>query len=111
VTYHDLVFENDRVLSDLMRWMGLQYEPSQEQYWNAAHHCSVKPAYMRPPENNEVIFDQRWKTLLSEKAKIAAFSHPDINAYLDSLNIKYDWDKGLILNACPASRVGCDNVK
>ena len=96
VTYHDLVFKTDDVLSDLMEWMGLQYEPSQKEYWNYLHHSSLKENYMRPHENTEKVFDQRWKTFLSQDVQCRIFNHPYIQTFLREININFDRDYGLV---------------
>jgi hypothetical protein len=96
VTYHDLVFKTDEVLDDLMKWLGYAYEPSQKEYWNFTHHGSVKPQYMKAPENSDKLFDQRWKTFLGEETQSKIFHHPKVNRYLDSLGLAFDPDKGLL---------------
>ena len=95
VTYHDLVFHPDKVLGDLMKWIGHTYDPSQKEYWNFTHHGTVKPQYMAPP-NKEKIFDQRWKTFLDEGTQLKILHYPQINNYLDSIGLVFDEDEGLI---------------
>lgn len=95
VTYHDLAFKTDQVLDGLMNWLGCAYEPTQKAYWNYTHHGSVKPQYMKPPENADESFDQRWKTFLDDATHTKILHHPYIRRYLDSLGVHFDPDKGL----------------
>lgn len=96
VTYHDLVFEPDRILSDLMRWIGFEYQPAQKEYWKFVHHGSFKSMYMQPPSDGSRVFDQRWKSFLPESAQQAAVNHEYVNAYIKEINLMYDPKEGLI---------------
>ncbi len=96
VTYSDLVLEPDRVLGELMPWLGLEYEPSQKAYWQFSHHGSVKPQYMQPPKEGLFALDQRWKDFLSEEAKQEALDHTPIRHYLEDVGLRFDVDRGLI---------------
>jgi len=95
VTYHDLVFDPDEVLSDLMSWLGYDYDPAQKEYWNFTHHSSVKSEYIKPPSSPEKIFDQRWKSFLTQEAQEKILNHPEIRSYIDSLGLLFDPEKGL----------------
>lgn len=97
VTYHDLVFHPNKVLGDLMKWIGHTYDPSQKEYWNSTHHGTVKSLYIKPPENTDKIFDQRWKTFLDEGTQMKIWHHPQIKKYLDSIGLTFDVDTGLCL--------------
>jgi len=95
VTYHDLVFNPDEVLSDLMTWLGYDYDPAQKEYWNFTHHSSVKSEYIKPPSSPEKIFDQRWKSFLTQEAQEKILNHPELRSYIDSLGLLFDPEKGL----------------
>ncbi|MEM7385240.1 MAG: hypothetical protein AAF514_09875 [Verrucomicrobiota bacterium] len=95
VTYHDLVFDQERVLKELTRWMGFEFEPSQREYWKMEHHGSVKPDYMKAPDEGR-IFDQRWKADLDEETCRAALAHQPIKAYLQGLGLRLDEADGLV---------------
>jgi hypothetical protein len=86
-TYDELVFEPDRVLSEIMLFLGHDYEPAQKEYWNFTHHGSQKPQYMKPPKDGDRTFDIRWKEYLSQETQLEIFNHPAINEYLDSMGI------------------------
>lgn len=96
VTYHDLVFKADQVLSDLMNWLGHDYEPAQKKYWDFVHHSSVKSSYMCPPETPQKTFDQRWKTFLTEDVQGRIFNHRSIHEYLKKIGLVYDHKEGLL---------------
>jgi len=96
VTYHDLVFETDSVLSKLMNWMGYEYEPGQKEYWDFVHHCDVKKSYMEPPPEGQKIFDQRWKMFLTEDVQERIFNHPHVKSYLERMGLVLDIEKGLM---------------
>ena len=96
VTYHDLVFKTDEVLSELMTWLGYEYEPGQKNYWDFIHHSSAKSSYMQLSANSEKIFDQRWKSFLSEQVKERIFTHPHINSYAKQIGVFFDKEKGLL---------------
>lgn len=92
VTYHDLVFKADFVLSELMGWLGDEYDPEQKEYWKFVHHSSVKKSYMQPLSEGQQVFDQRWKTFLDGETQQQIWSHPEILSYLKELNICFDQD-------------------
>ena len=96
VTYHDLVFKTDEVLSGLMNWLGYEYEPKQKDYWDFIHHSSVKSSYMQPPTNSEKIFDQRWKSFLTEDVQNRVLEHPHIRSFVNRLGLVLDAEKGLL---------------
>ena len=96
VTYHDLVSKPDDVLSEIIRWLGYDYEPCQKEYWNFVHHSSVKPSYMKQPNNEQKILDQRWKTFLSEETQRTIFEHRHVHAYVKTLGLVLDESKGLL---------------
>jgi hypothetical protein len=102
VTYHDLVFYPDENLSELMSWLGLDYEPQQKQYWSFVHHGSFKPLYMDPRGDGQRLFDQRWKDLLGEETRRTALTHPGITAYVKDAGLIFDPEKGLTRKAAPA---------
>jgi hypothetical protein len=94
-TYDELVFEPDRVLSEIMSFLGHGYEPAQKEYWNFTHHGSQKPHYMKPPKDNNPTFDIRWKEYLDQETQEEVFNHPAINEYL-SANGMYMGKNGLL---------------
>ncbi len=96
VTYHDLVASGPQVLSELTQWLGLDYEPGQEQYWNFQHHGTVKTSYMKPPSDERMTLDQRWKSFLDPETQDAVFNNPRIRSYIDQLGIEFDIENGLI---------------
>jgi hypothetical protein len=95
ITYSDLVLMPDRVLGELMSWLGHAYEPPQKEYWKFPHHGSVKSQYMRPPADGQASLDQRWREFLSEEAKWEALNHRPIQRYLHDIGLRLDDQRGL----------------
>lgn len=95
VTYSDLVLEPDRVLGELMAWLGHTYEPTQKAYWQHVHHGTVKPQYMQPPPEGQFAFDQRWKEFLGDEAIREALEHTAIQQYLETVGLRLDGERGL----------------
>jgi hypothetical protein len=87
VTYRDLVFHSDSILSDLMAWMNLEYEPSQTAYWSFEHHGSVKPPYMKKLAAEQPFHDQRWRKDLDRETLKAAASHIGIQEYVAEMGL------------------------
>ncbi len=100
VTYHDLVFKTDEVLAELMNWIGYGYETNQKNYWSFVHHGSVKSLYMQPPANNEKIYDQRWKSFLSDEVQNKILKHRHINLFLERNGLVLDAENGLLKRGC-----------
>lgn len=96
VTYSDLVLYPDRILSELMNWIGVDYEPQQKEYWKFIHHGSVKSQYMQAPKDGLKTLDQRWKTFLDANTQRIIFEHPAVLEYLNKLNLHFDEDVGLV---------------
>ncbi|MFZ5766429.1 MAG: hypothetical protein ACOY4H_12660 [Thermodesulfobacteriota bacterium] len=95
VTYFDLAHNTSSELQRLTEAMGLTFEPGQIEYWNFEHHGTQKIEYQWIGQKKETnYFDMRWKEFLSPTVQQQIFANPDINAYLDSLAIRYH-DRGL----------------
>lgn len=95
VTYRDLAKETPTEMKRLTEWVGLTYEPAQLEYWNFQHHGSQKPEYEWVKEAKTTKhFDTRWKSFLKPEAAGQIANHPEVNAYLSSLGIKFN-DEGL----------------
>lgn len=87
ITYQDLVQFPERVLGDLMAWLGLEFEPRQLEYWTVTHHGSQKPEYMKPPKGGGRFHDLRWKQYLSPEAQQRIPTHPEVTRYLGEMGI------------------------
>jgi hypothetical protein len=97
VTYYDLVNNTDGKLSELMNWIGFDYEPEQKEYWKFTHHCAVNKKYFQAPEHGKKIFDQRWKEFLDEEEQRKVTTHPVILSYLDEIGLHLE-DNGITAN-------------
>jgi len=87
VTYRDLVCETRQTLEQVMPWMGLEFEPSQIDYWEHEHHGTQKPDYDWIKNSAEAYFDLRWQTELPliEQQQITA--DRDVHIYLDEVGL------------------------
>jgi len=89
LTYYDLCHDTPGELTRLMKWLGLDYESGQPEYWNFEHHGSQKPSYDWNLEKKTAFFDVRWKTFLTPEA-IQQISHaPAIHRYLQEIGIRF----------------------
>jgi hypothetical protein len=91
-TYRDLAKETPQALDPLMHWIGLDYEPSQLEYWNVEHHGSQKAGYEWVKEAKANYFDVRWKEFLSAEAQARITRDPVIAAYVRRLGLAFDTD-------------------
>lgn len=66
VTYRDLARFPDETLAGLDRFLGLEPEPGQKEYWNFEHHGSQKADYEWVKKQHAQFLDLRWKEFLSE---------------------------------------------
>lgn len=70
VRYEELVQQNTAVLTSLMRWIGVEYEPQQRDF--AAHERhNVGGNRMRRKASNELRLDESWRRELSLIQKVA----------------------------------------
>ena len=114
VTYDDLVHYPQRVLSDLMGWLGLEFEPGQIQYWDVHHHGTHKPQYMKAPPGGKPQLDLRWREFLSEQVQRRVCSNPEVTAFLTEQSIQFT-PTGLTLHpdwepAADMSDGSCDSA-
>jgi hypothetical protein len=85
VTYHDLARQPAAELERVCRWIGLEYEPTQIEYWNFEHHGTQKTLYEWNLERKTAFIDLRWKEFFAPETQQRIISDPPITAYLDSL--------------------------
>lgn len=94
VTYRDLVCDTERVMEEVMSWLGMSFEPSQVDYWAHEHHGSQKPDYDWVKESGEKYFDLRWRGELPRLEQQSIAADPDVAAYLDEIGLSIG-DDGL----------------
>jgi hypothetical protein len=92
VTYHDLATNQSAEVARLMRWVGLNFEPAQLEYWNRQHIGSQKGTYDWVKEKKTQHVDLRWKTELTPQVQSSITSNRRVLDYLDSLKIKFAAD-------------------
>jgi hypothetical protein len=95
VTYRDLAKDASAELERLCGFIGIDYEPGQDEYWNFDHHGSRKYQYRWVEEKKVKHFDLRWKEFLTEKEQGAIGSHPVVQRYLLQLSLEIT-EEGLI---------------
>jgi len=96
LTYRELVHFPDRVLGEIMTWLGQDYEPAQRQYWKFTHHGSQKPQYMKAPAGGK-LHDQRWRQDLAPEVRERVAGHFQVRHYIAALGAGLDAD-GLVLH-------------
>jgi hypothetical protein len=88
VTYYDLASDTTSEVMRLMRWIGLDFEPGQLEYWRVQQHGDEKPEYeWVKQQQKQGHIDLRWKDFLSTDICNAIMSQPPIVALLDRLSL------------------------
>ena len=104
VSYRDLARNTAAELAPLMQWMGLEYEPSQLEYWNVVHHGSQKAQYEWVKQEKTQHIDLRWQTELSPELIARVREDAEINDYLREIGYTFT-DDGITRTAvAPATR-------
>jgi hypothetical protein len=80
VTYRDLATAPDGELKPLMDWIGLEYEPTQLEYWNVEHHGTQKVEYEWVKREKTRFIDLRWQTDLPQETIQRVVENPMINS-------------------------------
>jgi hypothetical protein len=88
VTYHDLATNQSAEVARLMRWLGLDFEPAQLEYWNKPHIGSQKRNYDWVKEKKTQHFDLRWKTDLTPAIQQRIADNRHVQQYLADLKVK-----------------------
>ena len=99
VTYHDLVTHHKNTIGGLMEWLGHEYEPIQETYWDRDHHGSIKMPDPKYRVTGNTFYDQRWKEFLTPSDQQLAYEFAPIHDYLRTLGITYLEEGGLTQTA------------
>lgn len=95
VTYHDLTTKTSEIVTNLMLWLGQQYEPSQLEYWNFQHHGTEKHQYEWIKANKITTHvDLRWKDELTPEQNTFITNNTDVKNYIHSLGLQQH-DDGL----------------
>lgn len=92
ITYHDLVVDQLKSLSNIMDWLGEKYESGQEEYWNFTHHGSEKYQYK---DKRTIELDCRWKDYLSAEQKNKISNNRDVAYFLEKCGLAMG-DDGLM---------------
>ncbi len=103
VCYEGLTAEPQRHVDSLMRWIGVEPEPSQIEYWHFDHHGTQKREYEWVKQQGGANFcDTRWRDFLSAEVVDSVTHNRDINAYLAQLGLTIG-DSGLAPAAQPTA--------
>jgi hypothetical protein len=89
VTYRDLARFPDETLADLDRFLGLEPEPGQKEYWNFEHHGSQKADYEWVKQQRTQFLDLRWKEFLSEADQRWVLAEPRVGRYLAEIGLEF----------------------
>jgi hypothetical protein len=93
-TYRDLATNTTGEVNKLMGWLGLEFQPTQIEYWNFEHHGTEKPEYQWIKEKKRSYFDTRWSSYLSAQEQHEIAYHPLVQEYLKQIGLGID-DEGL----------------
>ncbi len=94
-TYQEIAEDPITALHRLNEWLGHDFEPGQERYWQFAHHGTGKPEYQWTKQRQQnAFFDLRWQEFLSEEQQRRITGHRALQRYLDSLGLAFG-DRGL----------------
>jgi hypothetical protein len=95
VTYRDLATNQSAEVARLMRWLGLDFEPAQLEYWNKPHIGSQKRNYDWVKEKKTQHFDLRWQQDLTPETQTRITGNRRVLEYLASLKVRLA-DDGLV---------------
>ena len=95
ITYRDLATNQAAEIARLMRWLDLDFEPAQLEYWNRPHIGSQKRNYDWVKEKKTQHFDLRWKTEMTAKVQTRITSNRRVLDYLADLKVTFA-DDGLV---------------
>jgi hypothetical protein len=88
ITYRDLVVNTRSTLHALMPRLGLEFQPSQLDYGDAAMAGTRKRRYAEMAKESRIELDTRWRDYLSSSQIRAIESDPAVVDYLRSLGVE-----------------------
>jgi hypothetical protein len=88
VTYHDVAVHTEETLKRLMPWLGLQYEPSQLEYWKVDHIGTQKKAYTSVKSRQDCQIDLRWQSDLAQPIQSKILKNRDSQNYIKELGLR-----------------------
>jgi len=92
ITYRDTATNPARELARLMRWLDMDYEPGQLEYWNRQQIGSRKADYDWVKEKKVQHFDLRWQTELSAEAQQRVQANRRVKDYLAEMKMTFTAD-------------------
>jgi hypothetical protein len=114
VTYDELSARLDERLPGMCRWLGVDFEPGQTEYWNFEHHGpgsgAATTAFFEGRERADREFytehhrtnfaDLRWQSRLSPELRREIETHPDVIHLLKAAGLAFS-DSGLVRVEAP----------
>ena len=108
VTYNELAEHTDETLERICRWIGLDYEAAQKEYWNFEHHGpganGAAAAFLEKAQRSDPQFysarrrtsfvDLRWKEHLPREVVLSIESNTKVREVLEGLDLAF-FDSGL----------------
>ena len=85
LSYREVALDTEATVAKIERWLGEDFEPSQLEYWNVAHHGTQKESYDWVKQQQTRYFDLRWQSFLSPDLQTDILTHPEVATYLDAL--------------------------
>jgi hypothetical protein len=95
VTYHDMVFDTEALLAQLMPRLGLAYEPAQLRFGEGNTLGTTKTAHADAVKQSQIRPDLKWHTQLDSGAAQTVANNKDVGKYLRQLGLQCG-EKGLV---------------
>lgn len=109
VIYNELADRPDAILQSVCSWLGLEYEPTQKEYWNFEHHgpgrngatAAFLEQYVPSEENfyaehkRTHFHDLRWQEKLEAHVKDEIMHDPQMKLLLQDFGLKFS-ETGLV---------------
>lgn len=97
VTYRDLALDTAPEMTRIMRFLDLDYEPRQNEYWTVDHHGSQKDGYAWVKSEQRSFIDTRWKEYFDAAEQESIVTDRNVVKYLADLRLRVTPD-GLTRN-------------
>jgi hypothetical protein len=89
VTYRDMVFDTEHMLTRLMPDLGLEFHPEQLRFGQGSFYGTRKTAHLDAVERSEIRPDIKWRSELPPACVALVEGNADVQAYLDSLALEF----------------------
>lgn len=88
VTYHDMVFDTEHMLTRLMPVLGLTFHPEQLRFGQGSFYGTRKTAHVDAVERSEIRPDVKWRSEFPPASVALVERNADVQAYIGSLGLE-----------------------